>query len=229
MMHAAVSYGCVVWSLRWNLNNRQFNGNDCKSRVFFSLIFGNEGGIRMIARHMTVALIGSALLATAAMAQTPSATTDSKAAPAATSTTATTTATTSDSGFHGTWRSSKVIGLNVYNDSNEKLGSIGELLFDKSGKVQAAVIGVGGFLGVGQHDVAVAFDKLKFVDTPVPSTSASTSSGGGAGMRPGTTTGAAPSASTSSTTKSNPWYPDHAVFSATKDQLKSMPQFKYTQ
>ena len=75
----------------------------------------------------------------------------------------------------------------------------------------------------------VAFDKLKFVDTPVPSTSASTSSGGGAGMRPGTTTGAAPSASTSSTTKSNPWYPDHAVFSATKDQLKSMPQFKYTE
>ena len=182
----------------------------------------------MIAKHMTAALIGSALLATAAMAQTPSATTDStKAAPAATSTT-TAAATTADSSFHGTWRSSKVVGLNVYNDSNEKLGSISELLFDKSGKVQAAVIGVGGFLGVGQHDVAVAFDKLKFVDTPVPSTSASTSSGG-AGMRPGTTTGAAPAAPTASTTKSNPWYPDHAVFSATKDQLKSMPQFKYTQ
>ena len=180
----------------------------------------------MIAKHMTVALIGSALLATAAMAQTPSATTNStKAAPAATST----TATTMDSSFNGTWRSSKVVGLNVYNDSNEKLGSISELLFDKSGKVEAAVIGVGGFLGVGQHDVAVAFDKLKFVDTPVPSTSASTAPAGGT-ARPGTTTGAATSApAPASTTKSNPWYPDHAVFSATKDQLKSMPQFKYTQ
>ena len=28
--------------------------------------------------------------------------------------------------------------------------------------------------------------------------------------------------------KKNPWYPDHAVFSATKDQLKSMPEFKYS-
>lgn len=184
----------------------------------------------MISKHMTAALIGSALLATAAVAQTPSTSMDNtKAAPAA-------AATTPDSGFHGTWRSSKVVGLNVYNDSNEKLGSISELLFDKSGKVQAAVIGVGGFLGVGQHDVAVAFDKLKFVDTPVPSTSASTS-----GTRPGTTTGAAPSTSstttstssktattTTTTTKTNPWYPDHAVFSATKDQLKSMPEFKYS-
>ena len=28
--------------------------------------------------------------------------------------------------------------------------------------------------------------------------------------------------------KSNPWYPDHGVFSATKDQLKAMPEFKYS-
>jgi hypothetical protein len=180
----------------------------------------------MISKYMTAALAGSALLATAAIAQTPSKTMDNtKTAPSA-------AATTSDSSYHGDWRASKVIGLNVYNNSNEKLGSISELLFDKSGNVKAAVIGVGGFLGVGQHDVAVAFDKLKFVDTPVPSTSASTTSSG-SGMRPGTTTGAAPSTSssstsTSSTTKSNPWYPDHAVFEATKDQLKSMPQFKYS-
>ena len=176
----------------------------------------------MISKHMTAALIGSALLATAAMAQTPSATTNGTMnAPAAT------TSAADSSGFHGDWRSSKLIGLNVYNDSNEKLGSISELLVDKEGKIQAAVIGVGGFLGVGQHDVAVAFDKLKFVDTPVPTTSASTTTGpAGTGMRPGTTTGTAPAATTP--TKTNPWYPDHAVFSATKDQLKSMTQFKYS-
>ena len=28
--------------------------------------------------------------------------------------------------------------------------------------------------------------------------------------------------------KSNPWYPDHAVFNATKDELKAMPEFKYS-
>ncbi|MBN9146661.1 MULTISPECIES: PRC-barrel domain-containing protein [unclassified Nitrobacter] len=168
----------------------------------------------MIAKHITVALIGSALLATAAVAQTPGST-NTMSAPAATS---------SESGYHGDWRSSKMIGLNVYNDSNEKLGSISDMLLDKSGKINAAVIGVGGFLGVGEHLVAVSFDKLKFVDTPVPSTSTSSTSGG---TTTGTTTGS--TTSTSTTSKSNPWYPDHVVFSATKEQLKSMPEFKYSE
>jgi hypothetical protein len=174
----------------------------------------------MIAKHMTAALIGSALLATAAVAQTSTTTTNTMSAPATTA---------SAAGYHGDWRSSKVVGLNVYNDANEKLGSISDLLFDKSGKVNAAVIGVGGFLGVGERLVAVSFDKLKFVDTPVPSSSASTKTNAPAGgMRSETTTGAAPS-STSTSTKTNPWYPDHAVFSATKEELKAMPEFKYTE
>jgi len=119
------------------------------------------------------------------------------------------------------WRSSKLIGLNVYNDQNEKLGDISEILFDKSGKVEGIVIGVGGFLGMGQHDIKVDMAKLKFVDEPVR-TSATTTT---------TTTGAAnpnrPAATTTTTTRSK-WYPDHAILSGvTKDQLKSMPQFKF--
>ena len=43
----------------------------------------------------------------------------------------------------------------------------------------------------------------------------------------GTTTGAATTAPAPAV-KKNPWYPDHAVFSATKDQLKAMPEFKYS-
>jgi sporulation protein YlmC with PRC-barrel domain len=119
------------------------------------------------------------------------------------------------------WRSSKLIGLNVYNDQNEKLGDISEILLDKSGKAEGIVIGVGGFLGMGQHDIKVDMAKLKFVDEPVR-TSATTTT---------TTTGAAnanrPAATTTTTTRSK-WYPDHAILSGvTKDQLKSMPQFKY--
>jgi ribosomal 30S subunit maturation factor RimM len=53
------------------------------------------------------------------------------------------------------WRSSKLIGLNVYNDQDEKLGAISEILLDKSGKADFVVIGVGGFLGIGQHDIMV--------------------------------------------------------------------------
>ena len=96
----------------------------------------------------------------------PSATTDraTTAAPAAASDT---------SSFKGNWRTSKLVGLNVYNDSNESLGSINDLLTDKSGDIKAVVIGVGGFLGVGEHLVAVPFDKVKFVDEPIAYTGAS--------------------------------------------------------
>jgi len=122
------------------------------------------------------------------------------------------------------WRSSKLIGLNVYNDQNEKLGDISEILFDKSGKVEGIVIGVGGFLGMGQHDIKVDLAKLKFVDEPVRTSATTTTT-------TTTTTGAAnpnrPAATTTTTTRSK-WYPDHALLSgASKDQLKSMPQFKF--
>jgi len=77
----------------------------------------------------------------------------------------------------GSWRASKLIGLNVYNEGNEKLGDISELIVDKDGKIKAVVIGVGGFLGLGEHDIAVQMDQLKFVEEPArTSSSASTSS-----------------------------------------------------
>ena len=71
----------------------------------------------------------------------------------------------------GQWRASKLVGLNVYNEQNEKLGDISEILLDKSGKVEGVIIGVGGFLGMGQRDIKVEMSKLKFVDEPVRTTS----------------------------------------------------------
>ena len=113
----------------------------------------------MIRKYVTAGLMGTALLATAAFAQTPTATTDrANMAPAAAS---------DSSSFQGTWRASKLVGLSVYNDKNESLGSINDLLTDKSGNIKAVVIGVGGFLGVGEHLVAVPLDKIKFVNEPV--------------------------------------------------------------
>jgi sporulation protein YlmC with PRC-barrel domain len=122
------------------------------------------------------------------------------------------------------WRASKLIGLNVYNDKDEKLGDISEILLDKSGKVDGAVIGVGGFLGMSRHDIMVEMSKLKFVDEPVRTSSTTTTTTGSAttsaANRPATTT-------TASTTK-NKWYPDHAVLNgATKDSLKNMAEFKF--
>jgi sporulation protein YlmC with PRC-barrel domain len=131
------------------------------------------------------------------------------------------------SSFKGNWRSSKLVGLNVYNDSNESLGSINDLLTDKSGNIKAVVIGVGGFLGVGEHLVAVAFDKVKFVDDPIAYTGASGAPATG-GARPSSTTTTGAATTAPAVVKKNPWYPDHAMLSATKDQLKAMPEFKYS-
>ena len=92
-------------------------------------------------KTIVAGLAGTALLTTVAFAQSPTATTD-KAAPAAT--TATTTTTTAS----GQWRTSKMDGLKVYNEANENIGTINDLLMDKSGDIKIAVIGVGGFLGM---------------------------------------------------------------------------------
>ena len=120
------------------------------------------------------------------------------------------------------WRASKLIGINVYNDKNEKLGDISELLLDKSGKVEGVVIGVGGFLGMGEHDIKVDMSKLKFVNEPARTSSTTTTTTTGEATRPASTS----TTTTRSTEKQ--WYPDHAVLSgASKEQLKSMTQFKY--
>jgi sporulation protein YlmC with PRC-barrel domain len=158
----------------------------------------------MLARYLTAGAVGSLLLASVAFAAPP---------------------TISESELQGsTWRTSKVVGLNVYNDKNENVGSINELLIDKSGNVKAAVLSVGGFLGMGSHYVAVPFDQLKFSAEPVPYTGASNvPNTGGTKQNSTTTTG-----SSATTFKPNPWYPDHAVFNATTDELKGMPEFDFS-
>ena len=184
----------------------------------------------MLAKYAITGLAGSVLLASVAFAQTPTATTDSMKAGAASDTSST------SSSYQGNWRASKMVGLNVYNDKNESVGSINDLLTDKTGNIKAVVIGVGGFLGVGEHLVAVPLDKVKFVNQPVAYTGAGASNTGTSttNTTPTTTTGAATTAPAATTTapaataKSNPWYPDHAVFNATKDELKAMPEFKYS-
>ena len=157
----------------------------------------------MITKYLATALLGTSLFAGAAMAQTSTTTTNKVDS-----------ATASTVSHQGQWRSSKLIGVNVYNEANEKLGDIAELIIGKNGNVEQVILGVGGFLGIGEQNLAVSFDKLKWVNEPVPTTA-------------GTST-------TTTTTTTRPvrsadeqWYPDHAVLAATKDQLKAMTQFKY--
>ena len=189
----------------------------------------------MAMKYMTAgAVVATALMSSVAFAQTPAPATGSAmtATPMAAS-------PTSNAMHQGQWRTSKLIGLNVYNNANEKLGDINELLVDSRGDIQSVVIGVGGFLGMGEHDVAVKFDQLRFVNEPVVANSTTTSTVatrpvGTTPMTSTTTTGSAMTttnntvpATTAARNNDHNWYPDHAMLNATKDQLKAMTQFKY--
>jgi sporulation protein YlmC with PRC-barrel domain len=166
---------------------------------------------------LAIALVSTALLAGPAFAQSNTSKSD--------------TTTTSAAAHKDGYRASKLSGVNVYNDQNEKIGDVSDVILDKSsGKATAVIIGVGGFLGIGEHLVSVPYEKVKWVDEPVRSATATTTSDRPAansdatradGTR--TTTGTA----STTTSRGSNWYPDHAVYSATKEQLKQMPEFKY--
>lgn len=197
----------------------------------------------MIKRHMMLALIGTALVAAPALAQSPSGSSNTNSSPPAasapsspsgSSAAAPSSSMSGGSQFvtqaqSGQWRASKFVGVDIYGTDNAKIGDVSEVLLDKSGKAEAIVIGVGGFLGVGSKDVAVPFSAVQWKDQPAPSTASSntsgarTTTGSGSAMSPGASS---PAATTTSAPKILD-YPDHGVLSMTKDQLKDAPEFKY--
>jgi sporulation protein YlmC with PRC-barrel domain len=60
------------------------------------------------------------------------------------------------------WLASDVYKASVYDPKQNKIGDIDDLVINKDdGTISKAVIGVGGFLGVGQKDVAIPFNELK--------------------------------------------------------------------
>jgi sporulation protein YlmC with PRC-barrel domain len=125
-----------------------------------------------MARHASIGTIiaAAALISYPVLAQT-TATPGTPAGPGTTSrtTTATTTTAPADTGVSTRFftadhqvRASKVVGASVYNDQNQTIGSIDDVLMsDSTHKVNTAVISVGGFLGMGSKLVSVPFDQLK--------------------------------------------------------------------
>jgi hypothetical protein len=162
--------------------------------------------------HSRILIAGllSSMMLVPALAQTD------RPAPARTETTTTAKSTGS------MWRGSKLIGVDVYNEQNEKIGDIDEILLDHSGKVAGVVIGVGGFLGIGERKIMVEMTKLRFVDEPARTTATRTTTPG-TGDRPATQT------TTTARSDDRKWYPDHAVLigAGNKDQIKSLPEFMF--
>jgi sporulation protein YlmC with PRC-barrel domain len=55
----------------------------------------------------------------------------------------------------------KILGKAVYNDKNEKIGTVDDLIITPDKSVSYAIVGVGGFLGMGKHDVAIPVNQFK--------------------------------------------------------------------
>ena len=60
------------------------------------------------------------------------------------------------------WRGSKLVGVDIYGSDNSKIGDINEVIVDRNGQAKAIVIGVGGFLGIGEKNVAIPWDKVQW-------------------------------------------------------------------
>ena len=58
------------------------------------------------------------------------------------------------------------IGQSVYNANDESIGEINDLIIKKEGGVAAAIVGVGGFLGIGEKNVAVPFGSIAIAEQP---------------------------------------------------------------
>ena len=140
-----------------------------------------------------------------------------------------------------------MVGSNVYNHNNEKIGDINDLVIERDGKVKAIVVGVGGFLGIGERNVAIPYHDVKIMHraeydqmygnrggaggagtgaarTGTGAGGAGTTAGGtGAAGGTGTTagTGAGTTAAANQPTDRDLRF----VVDASKDQLKNMPVF----
>jgi sporulation protein YlmC with PRC-barrel domain len=58
----------------------------------------------------------------------------------------------------------QILGQNIFNDTNEKIGKVDDIIVAPDKAVSYAIIGVGGFLGVGKHDVAIPVNQFKSSD-----------------------------------------------------------------
>jgi sporulation protein YlmC with PRC-barrel domain len=139
------------------------------------------------------------------------------------------------------WRASKLIGVNIYGSNNEKIGDVNEILLDQSGQAKGVIIGVGGFLGIGEKNVAIPFDKIEWVnnDTRMSSNAAGTNATGGQANSSAASTSNMTGSTANRTTNDvtgtvanesgNTYrgYPDHGVLRMTKADLQNAPSFRW--
>lgn len=175
-------------------------------------------------RHVVFASVAASLLAASALAQTNAPSPPSSAPSASTSAAKSTPAPTNLAG-QGKWRTTKLIGVDIYGPDDKKVGDVTEVIMDKTGKVEMVTVGVGGFLGIGTKDVAIPFDQVSWSDQPMASPAPAPASGGGAAGTGGAMPATPPAAAAP---KAPAMYPDHGKITMTKDQLHAAPAVTYS-
>ncbi|MBB4041484.1 sporulation protein YlmC with PRC-barrel domain [Microvirga flocculans] len=127
---------------------------------------------------------------------------------------------------------SDLIGTRVISANNESIGDINDVILGRDGRVMAAVVGVGGFLGIGEKDVAVPFSALEFLtDQQVQAmnngnkgnvaTTGSTATGSSSSM-----TGNTASTGTNTMSSDNDRNePERVMLRMTKAELQAAPAF----
>jgi sporulation protein YlmC with PRC-barrel domain len=64
-----------------------------------------------------------------------------------------------------TFLASDLTGATVYSPTDEAIGDVNDVIVSRDGKVEGIVVGVGGFLGIGEKDVAIEMPKIKMAET----------------------------------------------------------------
>jgi len=144
----------------------------------------------------------------------------------------------------GQFMASDLIGTRVVGQNNEAIGDVNDVVMGPDGKAMAILVGVGGFLGIGEKDVAIPFDQAKIMfdsndrntaasgAAGAPNTTGSTAAGGtatgGMGAAPSSGMGAAPTggntAANNASAASNE--PQRIVINMTKEQLQQAQAFR---
>ena len=137
---------------------------------------------------------------------------------------------------------SDLIGTRVISANNESIGDINDVIVDRNGQAVAAVIGVGGFLGIGEKDVAVPFSSLEFATSEqvsamnnnagnnsgnnVTTTGSTTTgaAGGSTNMAAGSSNNAGAAGSTGNASSNNN-EPERVILRMTKAELQAAPTF----
>jgi len=132
------------------------------------------------------------------------------------------------------------VGATVYNDSNQSIGTVDDLIVGQDGKITTAVISVGGFLGIGSKLVRVPYEQVRFeersrsetaaTNAPVGAEVAPPLAGAGApATAPGATPRGVPGGTAPATTAITPDVRTTRIVlpGASKDSLTAMPNFDY--